>query len=138
MHAALPSVRARDATFCVVPSPQRQNRQWRPLTSPAAAIGQPSCRPVLPPPAARPDGLASSTRRRYGQRLFVQQHMHWRRRGRTCQPSAALAEALAFVEVSPARDFAAAMLAVAGSVCLIKFFDTLERLGLIDKVRQQR
>lgn len=52
------------------------------------------------------------------------------------QPLQALAlpEALSVLEASPARDFAAAAFAVAGSVALIKFFDTLERLGLINKV----
>lgn len=60
-----------------------------------------------------------------------------RRRQQHVQPPQALAlpEALSALEASPARDFAAAAFAVAGSVALIKFFDTLERMGIIDKVR---
>ncbi|KAI7838586.1 hypothetical protein COHA_007657 [Chlorella ohadii] len=49
------------------------------------------------------------------------------RGGSTC------GSALSVLEASPARDVAAAAFAVAGSVALIKFFDTLERLGFIDK-----
>ncbi|KAL4444228.1 hypothetical protein ABPG75_011965 [Micractinium tetrahymenae] len=51
----------------------------------------------------------------------------------TAAPVSALPEALAALEVSPARDVAAAAFAVAGSVALIKFFDTLERFEFIDK-----
>lgn len=58
------------------------------------------------------------------------QHQHKQR----LQPVAALPEALAALQASPARDVAAAAFAVAGSVALIKFFDTLERFQLIDKV----
>lgn len=57
------------------------------------------------------------------------QHQHKQR----LQPVAALPEALAALQASPARDVAAAAFAVAGSVALIKFFDTLERFQLIDK-----
>lgn len=59
------------------------------------------------------------------------------RRQQWLQPQAALPEALAALEVSPARDAAAAAFAVFGSVCLIKIFDSLERHGVIDQVASQ-
>ncbi|PSC75328.1 putative phytol kinase chloroplastic [Micractinium conductrix] len=48
-------------------------------------------------------------------------------------PAAATDEALAALESGPARDLAAGLFAAAGSVALIKFFDTLEALGVIDR-----
>lgn len=56
---------------------------------------------------------------------------------RRLAPRAALPEALAALEAAPARDVAAGLFAVCGSVALIKFFDTLEGAGVIDQVRRR-
>lgn len=103
------------------------------ITMPAAAFGSPaSGRRCLPPVGA----AAASGRRLQQQQhpLQLQQPHRSRQRPARLQPCAALPEALAALEASPARDVAAAALAVFGSVCLIKFFDTLELMGLIDQV----
>jgi hypothetical protein len=133
MQTQRPSVRARNAILNEAPYVQRTFQRLRAFAAPAAAMRQPSGGPVLPPPA-RVDSLTSPSRLHFVQRGFLQQQKQQRRQRRSCQPPAALPEALAFAEASPARDFAAAALAVVGSVCLIKFFDTLERMGMIDKV----
>lgn len=94
--------------------------------------------------ASLPPRAAATPCLRRGGRPALQPQQPWqplarpvRRRRQHAQPPQALAlpEALSALEASPARDFAAAMFAVAGSVALIKFFDTLERMGVIDKVR---
>lgn len=100
-------------------------------TSPpvAAAAAAAPCRAA---PALVPSSQAAAAatlpplRRRRRQHLQRRQHV---------QPVAALPEALAALEASPARDVAAAAFAVAGSVGLIKFFDALEGAGVIDKAR---
>lgn len=93
---------------------------------------------TLPPRPA-----AATPRFGHGGRPAPPQQQPWqplaqpalRRRQRAQPPQAlALPEALSVLEASPARDFAAAAFAVTGSVALIKFFDTLERMGVIDQV----
>lgn len=95
-------------------------------------VALPVCAPLAKRPVRR-GSLSNLQQRRQQQQ---QQHAAPQRQrcGQRLQPAAALPEALAALEVSPARDVAAAAFAVAGSVALIKFFDTLERHNLIDKV----
>ncbi len=91
-------------------------------------------RAMLPAPPLRPSSLGLPQQRRA---RHQQQHAArlQRQQQQRLQPAAALPEALAALEASPVRDVAAAAFAVAGSVALIKFFDTLERHNMIDKVR---
>ncbi|KAL4441470.1 hypothetical protein ABPG77_001974 [Micractinium sp. CCAP 211/92] len=89
-------------------------------------------RAMLPAPPLRPSSLGLPQQRRA---RHQQQHAArpQRQQQQRLQPAAALPEALAALEASPVRDVAAAAFAVAGSVALIKFFDTLERHNMIDK-----
>lgn len=110
---------------------------------PLAANAAATERAVMPHRAASPPLRAAATPcLRRGGLPALQPQQPWqplarpvRRRQQHVQPPQALAlpEALSALEASPARDFAAAAFAVAGSVALIKFFDTLERMGIIDK-----
>lgn len=74
-----------------------------------------------------------------GCRIITRNHMRRQkqqlRRQRTIAQAAALPDGLAVLQAPPARDFCAAAVAVVGATLLIKFFDTLERLGLIDQAR---
>lgn len=80
-------------------------------------------RPCLLPPQRQSHtaGSGSNSGARLGRRRLA--------------PRAALPEALAALQASPARDVAASLFAACGSVALIKFFDTLEGAGVVDQVR---
>lgn len=121
-------------------APSRRRSRWQPAT--VAAACSVSARPAasprrpLPPPVAVALGSRCSPQRvpsQQQQQPWLPSRQHPRRRA-TLLPPAALPEALAALESGPARDLAAGLFAAAGSVALIKFFDTLEALGVIDRV----
>ena len=114
-----------------------RRRRQRPFAAPAAALGPPlvaTSRCHAPAAAAAAAAAACRLLRAQPPQQQQQRSGHQQHRRQRLQPAAALPEALALLEASPARDVAAAMVAVCGSLALIKFFDTLERLGVIDKV----
>lgn len=117
------------------PSMQLRAHKQHQCTAHAAlhAARQPAALRRLPPqplPSQRRHCLGGTA---CPSRRYPQQDQQQQQRG--AQAPAALPEALALIEASPGRDVAAALLAAGGSLLLVKFFDTLERMGWIDKVR---